>query len=89
MRRAQARILEKSMVTIAEIAARLGIDFVSSVVQISGVATIFTSHSLGTNEIQLNHTRSMLLPDLELQYGQALAVLPVIQQKYSNTDLTF
>jgi hypothetical protein len=58
-------------------------------VQTSCVAIIFTPHSLGTNGLQLNHTRSMPLYDLEKQYDQAAAVLPIIQRKYYNISLTF
>jgi uncharacterized protein YbbC (DUF1343 family) len=47
------------------------------------VATIFTPHSLVTN-VQLNHTRSMSLSNLELQYDQTSAEMPIIQRKYSN-----
>jgi hypothetical protein len=56
--------------------------------QTSSAATIFMPHSLGTNGMQLNHTRSMSLFDLEL-YDQASAVLPIIQRKYFNIALTF
>jgi hypothetical protein len=53
--------------------------------QTSSGVVIFTSCSLGTNGLQLNHTHNMSLPDLELQYDQVSAVLPIIQRKYSNT----
>jgi hypothetical protein len=39
--------------------------------------------------LQLNHSRSMSLFDLELQYNHAPAVLPIIQQKYLNIAHTF
>jgi hypothetical protein len=57
-------------------------------VQTSSVVTIFMPHSLSTNG-QLNHTRSMSQSDLELQYDHVSAVMPIIQQKYSNIVLTF
>jgi hypothetical protein len=59
-----------------------------SLVQTSSEAVIFTPCSIGTNG-QLNHTRSMSPSDLELQHDQALAVLPIIQRKYSIISLTF
>jgi hypothetical protein len=58
-----------------------------SLVQTSSGAAIFTPYTLGTNE--LNHTRSMLQSELELQHDQAPAVLPITQRKYSNIALTF
>jgi hypothetical protein len=53
------------------------------------VEVMFTLRSLGTNGLHLYHTRSMSPSDLELQYDQASAVLPIIQRKYSNVALTF
>jgi hypothetical protein len=58
-------------------------------VQTCSVALIFTLNALGTNGLQLNRTRSMSLSDLELQYDQASAVLPIVQRKYSNSALAF
>jgi hypothetical protein len=48
----------------------------------------FMSCSLCTNG-QLNHIHSMPPSDIKLQHGQVSAVLPFIQQKYSNIALTF
>jgi hypothetical protein len=56
-------------------------------VDTSNTAVIFTSCSIGTNG-QLNHIHSMSPSDLYLQHDEVSAVLPIIQQKYSNTDLT-
>jgi hypothetical protein len=58
-------------------------------VQISSGAIVVAPCSLGTKGLQLNHTRSMSVSDLELQYDQASAVLPIIQRKYSNIALPF
>jgi hypothetical protein len=77
MERAQAKILGNCWVTIAEIAARLGIN----------VARPWCNHLYAT--LQLNRALSMSLFDLELQYNQAPAVLPIIQQKYLNIAHTF
>jgi hypothetical protein len=57
-------------------------------VQTSNVATIFTPHSLGING-EMNHTRSMSLSDLELQYHQASPVLRITRRKCSNIAPTF
>jgi hypothetical protein len=57
--------------------------------QTSSGAVIFTPCSLGTNGLELNHTRSMSPSDLELQQDQVSAVLPITQRKYFNTALTF
>jgi hypothetical protein len=51
------------------------------------LAAILTPHSFGINSL-LNHTRSMSLPDLDLQYDQDAAVLPITQRKYFNTEDT-
>jgi hypothetical protein len=50
-----------------------------SLVQTSSGAVIFTSWSLGTVGLQLNHICNMSPSDLEQQYYQASAVLLVIQ----------
>lgn len=59
----------------------------ASVFGADSAATVFTPYTLGTDGQELNHTRSMSLSDLELQYGQASAVLPVTRQQHSNIDL--
>jgi hypothetical protein len=58
-------------------------------VQNSSRAVIFTSRSLDTTWPQLNHTRSMSRSDLKLQHDPALAVLPIMQRKYSNVAIIF
>jgi hypothetical protein len=60
-----------------------------SLVQPSVKAIIFKPCSLGTNGLQLNHTRSTSPSDLELQHDQDSPVLPIIQRNYSNISLTF
>jgi hypothetical protein len=86
MERAQAVILGRNRtVTIAEIAARRGIN----VVRPRCKPQEQPSHSLGTNGLQMNQTRRMSLSDLELQYDQASAELPITQRKYSNIVLTY
>jgi hypothetical protein len=52
-------------------------------------AAVFTPCSIGTNGLQLNHTRSMSQSDLGLQNYQASAVLPIIQRKYPDIALAF
>jgi hypothetical protein len=52
-------------------------------VQTSSGAVIFTPHSLSANG-QLNHIHNKPPSYLTLQYDQAAAMLPIIQQKYSN-----
>jgi hypothetical protein len=48
-----------------------------------------STRKYSTVQLQLNHTRIMLLSDLELQYDQASAALPIIKFKYSNTVQIF
>jgi hypothetical protein len=54
----------------------------------SHVPNIFTQHWLGTNGLQLNHTRSRN-SDLELQYAHASAALPIVRRKYPTIASTF
>jgi hypothetical protein len=50
----------------------------------SSEAVIFTPCPLDTGGLQVNHTRNMSPPDLELQHDQASAGLPIKERKYSN-----
>jgi hypothetical protein len=77
----------ETTVTTAEISARLGINIAHPWCKPLSVTTIFRPYSLDINGLQLNHTHNMSLSDLKLQYDQASAVLPIIQQKYSNIAL--
>jgi hypothetical protein len=82
MQRTQAVILRKCRVNYCGNCCKTGHWCCSFLVQTSSAATIFTPHSLGTNWLQPNHTRSMSVYDFELQYDKVSAVLPITQRKY-------